>query len=83
MRSVGRCTAFRSCRRRAVYTSPARWCRKHWAMWWAYGVKGREELPYMRDPAPDSWHHLLRLIESARASMGEAAWAKAGKEINE
>lgn len=49
-------------------------------MWWIYGVKGREELPYMREPAPDSWHHLLRSISATRRAIGEAAWAAAAKD---
>lgn len=45
MRNVGKCTAFRSCRRRAKYDAPAKLCSKHWLMWWSYGVKGRP-LPF-------------------------------------
>lgn len=48
MRNVNRCTAFRSCRRIAKYDVPGFWCSKHWLMWWKYGMKGKEDLPYMR-----------------------------------
>lgn len=47
MRNVGRCTAFRSCRRRAKYKAPSRLCSKHWLMWWFYFLKGKP-LPFKR-----------------------------------
>lgn len=33
MRKVGKCTAFRSCRRRAKYSVPGALCSKHWRAW--------------------------------------------------
>lgn len=45
MRNVGRCTAFRSCRRRWVFYFPAFLCTKHWKVWWSYGVKDKPRKP--------------------------------------
>lgn len=45
---IPKCVAYKSCRRKAKYSSPADLCSKHWKMWWKYGIKGKEELPYMK-----------------------------------
>lgn len=45
MRNVWRCTAYRSCRRHAVYFHPDFWCTKHWKMWWSYSVKDKPRNP--------------------------------------
>ena len=43
MRGVGRCTAYRSCRRRAKYINPANLCSKHWHAWESGRLKVRRE----------------------------------------
>jgi hypothetical protein len=32
------------------YSHPGNWCQKHWSQWWEYGLKGKKELDWMKNP---------------------------------
>lgn len=64
MRSVGRCTAYRSCRRYAVYYSPAKLCSKHWTMWFWRCYDGRNQPAFIAA--------INAKLESLRETLGES-----------